>query len=355
MTERVRLSIISEIGNGRPIHMLRPGTFTGMSGVPVTFSAEEIAGIVANFKAGRRPKPPITESHDFGRAVGRIVDLWSDDAANLYGNPKWNTAGRQLLADEVYDGFSVEVEGGPDGWTLIGGSLTNYPAVDGLAPVSLSAPVVDTKPAGGPAVDTQQEDTLMAEETPVEVVETPTAPPAVPQIDAAELARALSTANLSQDVAGRITDMVRQSVMQQFEAVRQQAETQARAEIARFQREQQIVALAQHMTTPTLQRQHALPFEAGKLASFLTGLSEAQRTEALALFEQVLTAGLVSFEEIGTGREGQDADSADAVLARYETIKAQKVAAGMDVPSAHLSAVNTVGKDAYNRAKKGGK
>lgn len=134
-----KLNIFSQVIDGRPIHMLRPGTFTGQSGKPITFTADDMAEIAARFKQGRRPKPPITEGHDFGRAVGRVLDVWSD-GTGLYGRPKWNAAGRQLLADEVYDGFSIEVSREGDGWTMIGGSLTNYPAVDGLQPVTLQAP-----------------------------------------------------------------------------------------------------------------------------------------------------------------------------------------------------------------------
>lgn len=140
MSDRIRLSIISQLIEGRPIHMLRPGTFTGQSGMATTFTPEDITGIVAAFQAGRRPKPPITEGHDFGRAVGRVHEVWSDQAGNLYGRPRWNTSGKQLLTDEVYDGFSIELDRADTGWVMIGGSLTNYPAVSGLLPVTLEAP-----------------------------------------------------------------------------------------------------------------------------------------------------------------------------------------------------------------------
>lgn len=347
-----RLHLISEIalsedGTARPLHILRTGSFTDSAGQDVTFSLADMAGIAARF--GSR-KLPITERHDWGRAVGRMTRVWSD-GDSLYAQPTWNKYGRDLLAEQVYDGFSVEVDRQDDGWILIGGSLTNYPAVGGLTPVSLSAPVVDRLAAPGGA-DTQE--IPMADET---VVEAPPAPS--PPVDAAALAQQIAAFNLPKEMAGQIAGMVRESVMAQFATVQAQAEAQTRAEIARFQREQQICTLSQHMTTPTMQRQHALPFEASRLSAFLNGLSETQRTEAIALFDHVLTAGLISFEEIGNAREGEDRDAPDAVFAEVERVKTAKIDGGMTTSAALSAAIAVVGKERYNAArtaqKKGGR
>jgi hypothetical protein len=51
--------------------MLRTGTFTDSSGRSFTFTPEHIKSIVANY--AQRPNPPITERHDYGRAVGRAL------------------------------------------------------------------------------------------------------------------------------------------------------------------------------------------------------------------------------------------------------------------------------------------
>lgn len=141
---RLHLNLISEAllnedGSARPIHILRTGTFTGSTGVPFTFEPSHLQEIVQHFQEGRRKRPPVTERHDWGRAVGRLERVWMH-ADSLYALPKWNPTGRQLLADEVYDGFSCEIETTDAGLVLIGGSLTNYPAVDGLEPVTLTAP-----------------------------------------------------------------------------------------------------------------------------------------------------------------------------------------------------------------------
>lgn len=354
MAETIRLrSLVSEIANGREIHMLRPGTFTDMGGRSFTFTAEGLRAAAAR-PLGRGL--PITENHDFGRAVGRIVKLRADEAGNVYGTPRWNKNGQALLADEVYDAFSSEISVADDAYQFIGGSLTNYPAVDGLEPVALAAPHEVAIDAPGGAQRATQE-TSMADNEVVDTTE-PAAPPAAPTIDPAMLAREMAALNLSGDMAQRITDMVRSSVMAQFEQVRAQAEQQARAEIARFRREQDIVRLAQDMTTPTLERQHALPLESERLAKFLNGLGDAQRQEAQALLRHILDNGLVAFDEIGGAGEGRDENAAEAVLERVEQIKASKIASGMSASLALSAAIQTVGKDAYNRARaaqKGGR
>lgn len=149
---RLRLAVLSEValdasGNARPVHLIRTGTFTDMNGREATFTADHLRSIVANY--GQRPNPPITERHDWGRAVGRMDKVYTDsDGENLYGVPRWNSVGKQLLRDEVYDGYSCELDpDGTGGWIKIGGSLTNYPAVNGLEPVRLSAPVALAMPA----------------------------------------------------------------------------------------------------------------------------------------------------------------------------------------------------------------
>jgi phage I-like protein len=358
MADTIRLpGVISEIAlsqgdEPRPIHMLRPGTFTDMLGREVVFNADDLAQIAARF-SGKRTLP-ITERHDFGRSVGRLTKLWADAEGNLFGLPRWNKAGRELLSDEAYDGFSSELGRDDDGFYAIGGSLTNYPAVDGLSPVSLSAPGVAIEPALAAAVLPTEETIPMTIEQET-VQDEPT--PAATGVDIAALAAQITGVGLTQEMTTQLAALVRESVRAEAVNIRAQAEAEARAEIANFQREQRITALAQHMTTPTLQRQHALPIEGPRLAKFLNSLGEAQRAEAQAILEQVLSAGLISFEEIGNG-QGDDGIDHERTLEKVEQIKAVKVASGMTASAALSAAISAVGKDAYNaarQAQKGGR
>lgn len=181
--------------------------------------------------------------------------------------------------------------------------------------------------------------------------------PAATGVDIAALAAQITGVGLTQEMTTQLAALVRESVRAEAVNIRAQAEAEARAEIANFQREQRITALAQHMTTPTLQRQHALPIEGPRLAKFLNSLGEAQRAEAQAILEQVLSAGLISFEEIGNG-QGDDGIDHERTLEKVEQIKAVKVASGMTASAALSAAISAVGKDAYNaarQAQKGGR
>lgn len=311
---RIRLSVFSEIkldatGNAHDIHMLRTGTFTDSSGRAFTFGPEHLQSIVGNY--ARRPNPPITESHDYGRATGRIVGVKTDASGeHLYGSPRWNTTGRQLLSDQVYDGFSCELD--PDdagGFVLIGGSLTNYPAVKGLRPVTLSAPPIDP-----PTI----KEIPMAEETLEAVVTPPVVPPttttAAPAVSAPDspIFQAQMQAALSQMQA-------------QYELQAQRALESAQLQFERWKTEQaqqtEIAQFSQHVTAATLQRPYALPLDADRVAKFMAMIPAEARKEARAIFEQVLTAGLVSFEELGS--QGAGAGDVDAVQAYEDALAAE--------------------------------
>lgn len=402
---RMQLNIISEValsatGEARPIHILRTGTFTSGNGYTFTFEKSHLEAIEQSFLAGKRAKPPITECHDYGRAVGRIVKVWCE-GDSLYAQPKWNKNGAQLLIDEVYDGFSCEIDGLGDAPTLIGGSLTNYPAVDGLQAVTLEAPRAASPPivslptgteyrmpsieetrrlesaffeetqarletaqrnsqeaaahlfqameranattasyltpaplaAGGlrEAHTTLQENTRMDEN---EVVVTPPAdalPPITPPTFTA------SDPAVTAQVNAVVAQMTAQ-FEQQRQIVLEQAQAQFQRQMAEMQAQQQISTYAQHATTATLQRQHALPIEADVLTGFLSSLSAAQRTQAQGLFTRILDAGLVSFEEIGSQGEGAAEQSAKE---QFDAAVQAKVSTGMS----QLSAIQAVGKE----------
>lgn len=311
---RIRLSVFSEIkldatGNAHDIHMLRTGTFTDSSGRAFTFGPDHLASIVSNY--ARRPNPPITESHDYGRATGRIVGVKTDPTGeHLYGSPRWNTTGRQLLSDQVYDGFSCELD--PDdagGFVLIGGSLTNYPAVKGLQPVTLSAPPIDPP---------LTKEIPMADETLEAVVTPPVVPPttttAAPAVSAPDspIFQAQMQAALSQMQA-------------QYELQAQRALESAQLQFERWKTEQaqqtDIAQFSQHVTAATLQRPYALPLDADRVSKFMTMIPTEARKEARAIFEQVLTAGLVSFEELGS--QGAGKGDVDAVQAYEDALAAE--------------------------------
>lgn len=316
--------LLSAVVPGQSIHMLRTGTFTDSRGREFTIDTDMIRAVADRFRAAQpRRTLPITERHDFGRAVGRMTQVWcSADGENLYCTPAWNTDGQRLLAEGVYDAFSCEIDTlVPE---LIGGSLTNYPAVSGLQPVTLEAPV------GIDVPDTQEDDTMPDEAT----VTTPAEAP--PADMSAVVAAAFQTANIGEAMKGQFKDLIAAQMQAEIAAVKEQARLEAQREIAEFQARQSIASFAQHVTTPTLARPHALPLDAARVEKFLISLSAAQRPEAQAILSAVLDSGLVSFDELGA--QGDDKNQPSAIE-RYEAALTAKLAQGLS-RSAALSAIN---------------
>jgi hypothetical protein len=142
----------------------------------------------------------------------------------------------------------------------------------------------------------------------------------------------------------------------QFEAQRQvvleQAQAQFQRQLAEMQARQQIDTYAQHVTTPTMQRQHALPFEAGAVSAFLSSLSASQRQTAIGLFDRILDAGLVSFEEIGGAGAGDDNASA---AEQWSALVNAKVALGMSRVNAIQAAMKEQPDLYAAQTKKGGR
>jgi hypothetical protein len=368
---RIRLNVISEVafeqGEARPIHMFRPGTFTDMNGREASFSDADVQHIVAKFNANKRRKPPITEQHDFGRAIGRVVDVWADTDGNLFGMPKWNADGRKLLENEIYDGFSCELDRATGGWALIGGSLTNYPAVDGLEPVTLAAPPIpvslpnqseDTRaadipplapPASRPArVDIQttiKENTRMPEEI-QDGAEAPALPPITPPtFNAADPA-------VTAQVNAVVAQMTAQ-FEQQRQIVLEQAQAQFQRQMAEMQAQQTVRTWAQHASTPTINRQHAVPQSADELYGLAMEMSAAPRQKFMAMIDRLNETGLASFEEIGSSNEGEARDD----KALFDDKVSAKVSMGMGRAAA-IQAVAKEFPDLYTAqtvAKKGGR
>lgn len=361
----IRLAILSEVALAapdappRPIHALRAGTFTDMRGREVTFSAEDMAQIAERLNAAAaRRKPPINEGHNFGRAVGRITGASATGDA-LYLTPRWNSDGRRLLSEEVYDGFSIELQAHAEGgWYAVGGALTNYPAVDGLQPVTLSAPPLPpTMPALAddemyappdadvplaPPAPVDTPDPALTQETPPMSDEQPTVP-AVPEPPAPPL---MSDPAIQAQFAA-YNQQMQAHFRAQFEEMQRTAQAEAQRQFQQWQAEQKreasILAFAQHVTTPTIERQHALPFKADQVADALRGLNDAQREKVEALLSGVVESGLVAFDRVGSGGgEGEQRDAKE----QYEAAILAKVAGGMSRLDA-IRAVNRERPDLY--------
>ncbi len=371
-TTRIRLNIVSEValegGQPRPIHMFRPGTFTDMNGRETSFSQEDVTTIVSRFS--KRRKLPITERHDFGQAIGRLQDVWADADGNLFGLPKWNAKGRTLLEEEIYDGFSCELDKEGDGWTLIGGSLTNYPAVGGPSPVTLAAPPITEAPTmaileaasvEAAPVDTPTDLPIPAPPAPVPArSDTPPIQPtqgALPMSDTpvAELAAPASLPPITDPALQSRLDALLAQREATYEQQQRSFEARVNAEFERrlLETEQRnaIRAFAQSRTMTTADQPYAIPGTSSELEQLLLETPAQVRGKWQALLTRICTAGAVSFDEIGSsGDGGADTD-------RWTILVNAKVATGLS----RVQAIQAVGREhpdlyaAQSSAKKGGR
>lgn len=88
------------------------GTYNTLPYGPMLFDDANLQQFIDNFHAGEtRNEVPIDFDHEFsglgGRAGGWIADLELDDAG-LWMIPRWNSLGKELVADEQYKYISPE-------------------------------------------------------------------------------------------------------------------------------------------------------------------------------------------------------------------------------------------------------
>lgn len=341
--ERLRVLFAAPTSTARPIHALRVGTFTDSYGRETTFSAEDLQTMAARLNAAAaKRRPPITERHDYGRAVGRMLSAATRyEGRHLYLTPRWLSEGERLLAEEVYDSFSIELERDDRGYQIIGGSLTNYPAVDGLHPVTLEAPAptptlvlppheadIDPAPPEPPAsTRPTQEQRPMADEQPMATPAPETAPPP-PAPPALNLSDPAIRAQFEQ-----YTAEMQAMYQQQYALAQEAARQQARAEFERWKAEEARhaawLAFAQHVTTPTVQRPTTIAYSAEQILDILSAPT-AEKVQQL--FQDALDGALlVSGRPAGSSRgEEDDAGAWQALvfslqqtgLSQYDAIKA---------------------------------
>lgn len=164
-----------------------------------------------------------------------------------------------------------------------------------------------------------QEQSVMADE-PLEEQVQPALPPITPPTFSAS----------DPAVAAQVNAVVAQMTAQfeqQRQIVLEQAQAQFQRQLAEMQAQQAIQTYAQHITTPTMQRPHALPFTSAEVVTFLSSLNPEQRKGAQGMFDRLLDSGLVSFEELGSSGEG--AETQQSAKEQFDAAVQAKVASGM--------------------------
>jgi ClpP class serine protease len=198
--------------------------------------------------------------------------------------------------------------------------------------------VLSPAPAGPDTTPTAtQEMTPMADE---QTQAQPTPEPPAPPVD-------LSNDPQMREQLAAFAGEQRQWILSQMEAVRVQAQAEARQLFEQQQGEQRreaaVTAFAQHVTTPTLARPHALPFRAEQVAEALRPLNDAQRAPVEALLRQVVESGLVAFDRMGSGAGAEEQrDAAE----QYRAAVFAKTSGGMSEFDA-IRAVNRERPELY--------
>jgi len=130
----------AEFAEGQPIEILRVGEFMDMRGNQVEVTEEDLDAYVANFEEGAAGvEIPVDREHDHGEAVGWVTRLWRE-GQRLLATVEWNDLGRSLIGQRIYRYVSATLDLQERLVRAI--SLTNWPAVKGLAPVELAEGVI---------------------------------------------------------------------------------------------------------------------------------------------------------------------------------------------------------------------
>lgn len=121
---------------GKPVEILRTGTFTDRNGQKVEVTTDDLDAYVANFKAGAAGQDvPIDVDHDRREAGGWFTRIWRE-GDRLLGEVDWNELGQKLVGDKIYRYLSATIDLAAK--VIKSVSLVNFPAVKGLKPVELS-------------------------------------------------------------------------------------------------------------------------------------------------------------------------------------------------------------------------
>jgi hypothetical protein len=287
---------------GRPFDGMRAGSFVDMRGTPVTFGLAELEKYVTNTRAaieatrgesGEVVGLPIdAKNHDKGDAAGWIIDAeLSGDVIRL--TPRWTNLGLELIGESRQRFFSPTVD--LASMTIIGGSLTNWPATRKggktlLRPIELEA---DNPTGANPMEEMLQKIMAMIEGIAAKLNPPKEEPPTE---EPGEMSSAPSAADLMQAVS-----------------------TALETERATVARKQAIAEFSQRIARGTSENPRGLSVDPVELSA---ALESADIPALQALLEKAV---LVDFSESGHGGSQPTKEQLPAPIKRYLS---QWVAAG---------------------------
>jgi len=158
--------------------------------------------------------------------------------------------------------------------------------------------------------------------------------------DAAIQAAAQAFVGMEEQLTARQMELMQARFTAMQQEANRRAEDMFNRWIVEQEQRQKVTAYAQHVTTATFNRPYALPIEAATLETFLLGLNTDQRTSAQGLFNRILDAGLISFEEVGS-QGGADEREVSAKEAFDAAVTAKMTSGGLT----RMQAMDAVRRD----------
>ena len=284
-------------------------------------------------------------NHNHGQAAG-----WITDVTQLGGViqilPRWNEAGRQLIASDTMRYFSPTID--TEAKVIMGGSLTNWPATRTrdhqimLRPVELSTQLQSLPEMGfGERIE------LLLNRAVSGFFAKPgqTIPPV------AESSRTESPTEVTmrfEDLPQEQRDLLLSQARTELASGTPPAELQALIEqragviaterVAHEQRQAHITDLCSRLSGGTEARPLGLPIPADELAGFLTSLTPEAQAKAEGLLSRIVETGLVDFKERGSSRVQQGT----AILPTEMAVQLRKWLEHKDNTIAEFFTVNAV-------------
>lgn len=289
------IDLSEQTAGAKPFDGMAAGEFTDMYGRAVSLKADDLEKFVANTRAALESTrdssgevvgfPIDTANHAHKEAAGWIVGVELDESGNkLRFMPRWNETGKQLIASNTMRYFSPSVD--LKAKTVVGGSLTNWPATRTaenhmlLRPVELSMDMVTNDLDAAPAWIADLKELIsglvQAGRKP-EQVETP-----APVSEGVPI-MSEPIVELSAEQTAQLETLVEERAALRFQNM-----------VEAEKRKNRILEFTRAVTGK------GLPVQGEDLTAFLSDLAPDALDKATALFQAIADAGaVIDFEEKG--------------------------------------------------------
>ncbi len=305
---------LSQHKDHKPFQGLAPGDFTDMHGRKVSIKVEDLAEYVENTKelldgvtteSGDKLGLPIDMmNHDHGNAAGWITDVFLEGDRVKF-TPKWTEVGLELISKDLQRMFSPTINISEK--TILGGSLTNWPATRDkrgkvlIRPIELSdghiwLDMVEDDQNGDEPEQTKEEGVKGMSQMTDEI--------------RAEL-RSMLNETLTELKADPAL------VNELFTNVQQKVNESIQQESERLLRENKVVELAKSLVQGSQSSRKGLPIKETDLAAALGRLDPEDFVFWSSFMTKIQTEGLVSFEELGHSGEKGSKKSLPTEIAKY--------------------------------------